>query len=109
MTDADTPDIATILVTHEDRLNQLEYEVGVLQGRMPKSKLRRVFWWMRSTLLLAVPIVGGVAALFVDDPWKQPIVVAAFGFVIGKTVTDFARFVSQGPRPHRSVLMEDHR
>ena len=76
---------------------------------MPSSKLRRVFWWMRFTLLLAVPIVGGAATLFVDDPWKQPIVVVAFGFLIWETVTDFARLVSQGTRPHRSVLMEDHR
>ena len=87
-----------MVVNHENRLNQLEYKVDVLQGRMPKSKLRQVFWWIYYGSLLAVPIVGGAAALFGNDPWNRLIVVAVFGIFMGKNVTEFARLVSQGPR-----------
>ena len=103
------PELGDLLANHEDRLNQLEYQVGILQNRPPKSRLRRVFWSMSHALWLIVPIVGGVVSLFGEEPWKDPLVAGAFGCIIGKTVTDFARMVSQGPRPHRSLLLKDNR
>ena len=103
------PGPADLLVNHEDRLNQLEYQVGMLQKRPPKSRIRRVFWGIDSALWLVVPIIGGVVSIFGEGPWKDPVVIGAFGYVIGKTVTDFARMLSQGPRPHKSLLIDDHR
>ena len=103
------PGLADLLVNYEDRLNQLEYQVDILQKRPPKSRIRRVFWWIYSVSWLVVPIIGGIASIFGEEPWKDLVVIGAFGCFIGKTITDFALTVSQGPRPHRSMLMDDHR
>ena len=109
MTQNETPDPLTLLVNHENRLNLIEYEIGILQNRMPMNPWRRVIWWMVSLLTLAVPIIGGYAVFFVDDPWKTVIAAGAFGSLAGGAVTRFVTLASKGSRPHRSVLVEDHR
>ena len=76
---------------------------------MPMSKWRRAFWWYRNLFALSVPIVGGVAAYFVDAPWGTPVVIGAFGFIIGTSTVQFFQRVDLGPRPHKSILMDDHR
>ena len=103
------PGLGALLINHENRLNQIEHEVGILQGRMPKSKARRVFWWACSMFWLAVPIAGGLASLRGEDPWKQPVVFAAFGVLIGKAASSLVTTVARGPRPHKSLLVDDHR
>ena len=109
MASDDPQKFAELIVNQEARLIQLEHDVSILQKRMPKSKMRRVFWWLSSTLWLLIPIVGGIVSFFGEEPWKGIIVIGAFGVVVGKTVSDFARMASQGPRPHRSLLVEDYR
>lgn len=109
MASDDFPGLGALLTNHENRLNQIEYELGTLQGRMPKSKVRRVFWWVCSMLWLAVPVAGGLASLIGEDPWKQPVVFAAFGVLMGKAVSSFVTTVARGPRPHKSLLVDDYR
>lgn len=103
------PELGTLLTNHENRLNQVEYELGILQGRMPKSKVRQGFWWLYSIFWVAVPIIGGLATLIGEDPWKESIAFGAFGILIGKTVSGFVMTAAQGPRPHRSLLIDDYR
>ena len=109
MVSNNTPDLPDLLANYENRLNQIEYDVGMLQGRMPKSPWRRVGWWVSSLVMLAVPIGGGYAVLFTDDPWKTMIAISALGWLTGGAITRFVRLASRGARPHRSLLMEDHR
>ena len=103
------PDPSSLMANWETRIRLLEHEVGVLQGRVPKSKIRRMFWFFYYGFLTVTPIIGGAAAIFGEDPWKTPVVVAIFLFVASKTLSDFFSKISQGPRPHRSILMKDHR
>ena len=109
MASNDRLQLSELMVNHEDRLNQLEHQVGILQNRMPKSKTRRVFWLVSSTLWLVAPIIGGLVAFFGEDPWKGPIVTGAFGILIGRAISNFAITISQSPLPHRSLLVDDHR
>ena len=101
--------IATLLVNHEDRLNQIEHQVGKLQGRMPMSKIRRLIWWPYTATFLMAPVIGGWVALFGQEPWKDEVVIAAFLILSGKTFSDFIGRSIQGSRPHRSLIMKDHR
>lgn len=103
------PGFAMLLTNHENRLNQIEYELAKLQGRMPKSKVRQLFWWVSSMFWIAIPIIGGLASLLGEEPWKEPVVFVAFGALIGKALSNFATIVGQGPRSHKSLLIEDHR
>lgn len=103
------PGLAMLLTNHENRLNQLEYALAKLQGRMPKSTVRQLFWWMSSIFWIAIPIIGGLASLLGEEPWKASVVLVAFGALIGKALSSFASIVAQGPRPHKSLLVEDHR
>ena len=70
--------LAALLMSHENRLNQIEHEVGILEGRMPKSKLRRLVGWPYSLLYLLAPIVGAWAAIFGQEPRKEGVVICAF-------------------------------
>ena len=103
------PDPSSLMANWETRIRLLEHEVGVLQGRVPKSKIRRMFWFFFNGSLVIIPLLGGAVAIYAEDPWKTPAVAAAFGILVGKTLTDFFSKISQGPRPHRSILMKDHR
>ena len=103
------PDEAHLAANWEYRISLLEHDVAVLQGRVPKSNIRRTFWLLFNGWLIATPIVGGTAAIYGEDPWKTPIVAAAFGIVVGKILVDFFSKIHQGPRPHRSILLKDHR
>ena len=103
------PDQASLMANWETRINLLEHEVALLQGRVPKSKIRRTCWFFLNGFLIVTPIIGGAAAILVEDPWKTPVVVAIFLFVASKTLSDFFSKISRGPRPHRSILMKDHR
>ena len=103
------PDQASLMANWETRISLLEHEVAVLQGRVPKSKIRRMFWFVYYGFLTATPIIGGAAAILGEDPWKTPVIVAIFLFVASKTLSDFFSKMGQGPRPHRSILMKDHR
>ena len=103
------PDEANLVANWEYRISLLEHEVGILQGRVPKSKIRRSFWLFINSSLIIAPIIGGIIAIFGEDPRKTPVVAAAFGIVVGKTLVDFFSKIGQGPRPHRSILMKDHR
>lgn len=109
MLEDNLPNFPSLLVNHEDRLNLLEHQVGLLQKRMPKSKPRRVFLLLISMFLIAVPIVGAAASTFIEDRWKAMVVVAAFGILIGRTISEFYMRILQGPRPHQSLLLKDHR
>ena len=103
------PDGASLVSNWEYRISMLEHEMGIQQGRMPKNKIRRMFWFIYNGLFITVPIIGGAAAIYGEDPWKTTVVAAAFAFLVGKTLVDFSSKVSQGPRPHRSILVKDHR
>ena len=103
------PDPASLMANWENRISLLEHEVGMLQGRVPKSKMRRMFWFFYYGFLTATPIIGGAAAIFGEDPWKTPVVVAIFLLVANKSLTDFFSKIGQGPRSHRSIVLEDHR
>ena len=109
MTQNDPPNLQSLLVNHEKRLNLIEYDVGKLQDRMPMNKFGQAVWWIVSLWMLAVPIIGGYAVLFMEDPWKTMIAAGAFGLFAGRNVIGFVKSASHGPRPHRSVLVEDHR
>ena len=98
-----------VLMNHESRLLLLEHDIGTLQNRMPKSKKRRVFWLSGYLIQLGFPILGAWAALFLDDPWKTALVLGAFGALVSKNLTQFFDTLSSGPRPHRSLFVEDHR
>ena len=76
---------------------------------MPMGKWRRVFWWIRALSLLLVPIAGAVVAYFVDAPWGRLVVTGALGFLVGSSGVEFFQRVALGPRPHSSILMDDHR
>ena len=101
--------LAELLINHENRLNLIEHEMGMLEGRMPKSRLRRLVWWPYTAVLLLTPVVGAWVALFGQEPWKVIVLVIAFFILSGKAYSDFVGRVIQGPRAHRSILMEDHR
>ena len=58
------PDEANLVANWEYRISLLEHDVSVLQGRVPKSKIRRTFWLLSTGLLIATPIVGGTAAIY---------------------------------------------
>ena len=103
------PDQPNLFANWEHRISLLEHEVGLLQGRVPKSKVRRVFWLLFNGFYMATPIIGGYAALYGEDPWKTTIVAGAFGIIVGRTLVEFSTKIGQGPRPHRSILMKDHR
>ena len=103
------PDEANLVANWQYRISLLEHQVGILQGRAPKSKIRRTFWLLLNSFLIITPIIGGIVAIFGEDPWKTPVVAAMFGIVVGKTLVDFFLKIGQGPRPHRSILMKDHR
>ena len=107
--ESDPPGIVEIMTNHENRLNQLEHRVSLLEGRMPMQKWRRVLWWIHSLVLLLVPIVGAVVAYFVDAPWGRIVVTGALGFLIGRTSMEFFQRVTSGPRLHSSILVDDHR
>ena len=109
MVEDNLPDHANVSANHEHRILLLEHDVAVLQGRVPKSKTRRVFWFLIHFLVVAVPIVGGTAALFGKDPWRDPIVFGAFGVLVGRSLTDLFLRVAQGTYPHRSLLLNDYR
>ena len=93
----------------EDRISLLEYEMGIQQGRMPKSKFRRAFWFIYHWLYITAPIIGGAAAIFGEDPWKNSVILMVFLLMAQKLINDFAAKIAQGPKPHRSILMKDHR
>ena len=76
---------------------------------MPKSKIRRMFWFINNSLWVFVAIAGGVAAIFGEDPWKALIVSGAFGAIATKTLMDFSAKLTRGPRPHLSILFKDYR
>ena len=101
--------IATLLVNYENRLNELEHEVGVLQGRMPKSWKRRVLWFLNSGILIMVPIIGGAATIFGESPWKELIATAAFVFLVSRITAEFHKKVIQGPRVHQRIISKDYR
>ena len=103
------PDQASLAANWEYRISMLEHDVSVLQGRVPKSKIRRAFGLLFNGSLVATPIVGGLAAIYGEDPWKTTVVAGAFGIIVGKTLVEFFNRISQGPRPHRSILLKDHR
>ncbi len=105
----DSPSLSEIIANYESRLNQLEHKVSMLEGRMPLEKWRRVFWWIHALSLILVPIVGAVVAYFVDAPWGRLIVTGALGFLIGRSGMEFFQRIARGPRPHSSILMDDHR
>lgn len=98
-----------LLMNHETRLLLLEHDMGTLQNRMPKSKMRRVFWLSGYLIQLGFPILGVWAALFLDEPWKTTLVLSAFGALVSKSLAQFFDTLSSGPRPHRSLLIKDHR
>ena len=79
MLEDNLPNFPSLLVNHEDRLNLLEHQVGLLQKRMPKSKPRRVFLLLISMFLIAVPIVGAAASTFLvlQSQMKQAAFVVA--------------------------------
>ena len=103
------PDPGSLMANWEDRIRMLEHEMSIQQGRMPKSKFRRVFWLIYNWFYMSAPIIGGVAAIFGEDPWKTTVILLVFLFMAQKSITDFSSKIAQGPRPHRSLLMKDHR
>ena len=103
------PDQASLIANWEDRIRILEHDVAVLQDRMPKSKKRRVFWFLKTGFLIALPIIGGVTAFFVEEPWKTPVLIIIFLLLTGKSIQDFGAKIDLGPRLHRSILFKDHR
>ena len=68
------PDQGSLTANWEYRISLLEHDVSVLQGRVPKSLIRRVFWLLFNGFQIATPIVGGYAAIFGEDPWKTTVV-----------------------------------
>ena len=102
-------DQASLMANWETRISLLEHDVSVLQGKVPKSKIRRAFWLFFNGFLIATPIVGGCAAIYGEDPWKTTVVAGAFGIIVGKTLVDFFSKIAQGPRLHLSILLKDHR
>ena len=105
----EAPDQASLAANWEYRISLLEHDVSVLQGKVPKGMIRRVFWLLFSGFLIATPIIGGYTAIFGEEPWKTTVVAGAFGIIVGKTVVEFFTRISQGPKPHRSILLQDHR
>ena len=103
------PDQASLMANWEDRISLLEHNVAVLQGRMPKNKVRRAFWFLYNGFLTVTPIIGGATAIFVEDPWKTPVILIVFLLMTNKSIRDFLGRIDQGPRPHRSIIMKDHR
>ena len=101
------PTLRELVANHENRLTHLEHEVGLLQKRMPKGKLRRAFWWVLSTFWLVVPIAGGIAALFGEDPLRTTVVAIVFGLIIGKSTSEFFMTIARRPRLHRSLMEGD--
>ena len=103
------PDQASLAANWEYRISLLEHDVSVLQGKVPNGKIRRAFWLLFNGFLIATPIVGGYAAIYGEDPWKTTVVAGAFAIIVGRTLTEFFSRIGQGPRPHRSILLKDHR
>lgn len=103
------PDQGSLATNWEYRISMLDHDVSVLRGTVPKGKIRRVFWLLFNGSLVATPIVGGYAAIYGEDPWKTTVVAGAFGIIVGKTLVEFFTKISQGPRPHRSILLKDQR
>ena len=103
------PNQATLMANWETRIGLLEHDIAVLQGRVPKSKIRRTFWLLINGILIAIPIVGGYFAIYGEDPWKTTVVAGAFAALVGKTLTEFFSRIGQGPRPRQSILLKDHR
>lgn len=109
MDDTQKEALANLLVNHENRLNQIEHEVGILEGRMPKSKLRRLVWWPYTAVFLLAPVVGAWATLFGQEPWKDGVIIFAFLILSGRAYSEFLGRIAKGPRPHRSMIRENHR
>ena len=55
---------ASLAANWEYRISLLEHDVSVLQGKVPKGKIRRAFWLLFNGFLIATPIVGGYAAIY---------------------------------------------
>ena len=103
------PDQASLAANWEYRISLLEHDVSVLQGKVPKGKIRGAFWLLFKGFLVATPIVGGYAAIYGEDPWKTTVVAGAFAIIVGKNLVDFFSRIGEGPRPHQSILLKDHR
>ena len=103
------PDGTSLASNWEYRISMLEHEMGTQQGRMPKSNIRRAFWFFYDGLYILAPIIGGATAILGEDPWKTPVILMVFLLMASKSITVFLAKIGQGPRPHRSILMKDHR
>ena len=103
------PDQGNLATNWEYRISLLEHDVSVLQSKVPKGKIRRAFWLLFNSFLIATPVIGGYTAIFGEDPWKTTVVSGAFGIIVGKTLVEFFTRISQGPAPHWSILLKDHR
>ena len=104
------PGLAEIIANHENRLIQLQYDVSLMQERMPMEKWRRVFWWIRAFWLFLLPIVAVIVAFFFgDEPWGRYVVAALLGNLIAEGGSAFLQKVRRGPRPHTDILVDDSR
>ena len=67
--------LTEIIANHENRLNQLEHDVSLLEERMPMEQWRQMFWWIRALWLFLLPTVGAVVTLFfIDEPWARYVI-----------------------------------
>ena len=110
MDEEDIPRHITVLINHEDRLLQLEHEVGLLEKRMPKNRIGRVVWWIDALWIVGVVIMGGASVFLVERPLLGGLLAGcAFGGLLTKTATNIIKTASLGPRQHKSLLVDDWR
>lgn len=105
----DAPIELRVLANHEYRLALAEHDIAGLQGRIPKRWWKRILWFLPNLMLLAAPIVGGYAALFNEGHTRNLILFTVLAFLMGNSLMNFYWRVALGSRPHRSILVEDHR
>ena len=104
------PDETTLLVNHENRILQLEHQIAALEGRMPKSRIRRIFWWISSLFPLVMMWIG-LLGTFLGPTHELGAIflLIGFGTAVTKASLDIGSRRALGPRPHKSLLVKDHR
>ena len=98
--------LSQILVEHENRLNRLDWEVGILNKQMPTARWKRTIWWLAHGYYITLPAVVLAIVLFAPSPWDKAVGGALVGAHLGKYVTELAFTVAKGPRKINSSLLD---
>ena len=104
------PDKDTLLLNHENRILQLEHQVAVLEGRIPKNVRRRIAWWIVSLFPVIILYIGLLGAFLGPGHilgWA--LLILGFSLATSNIIIDVVFRHAAGPREHQSLIVKDHR